>query len=267
MALIQVNFYSNVLRMSTEITVILPQQEQGIGMVGSQSTQPYPVLWLLHGMSDDHTTWLRRTSIERYVSDLGLAVVMPNAHLSFYENMKNGVPYRTYLTEELPAFLATLFPLSQKREDQFVAGLSMGGYGALLLGLHRPDFYAAIGCFSSGNLVYHTPSLEDNATNNSYLRCNWGVACIEDLIGTEADIDVLATRVVEEKKPLPAIYHVCGSEDFLLQSAHHTRDFFTNSPFAYHYVEARGAHEWSFWDFWVQDFLVWLDPFLTEQKQ
>lgn len=110
-----------------------------IGMNGSQKKSSYPVLYLLHGLSDDHTIWHRRTSIERYVSALGLAVVMPNVGKSFYTDMANGGNYFTFITEELPTLVQSYFPVSAKREDNFIAGLSMGGYGAFKVALSCPE--------------------------------------------------------------------------------------------------------------------------------
>lgn len=99
----------------------------------------HPTLYLLHGLSDDDSIWLRRTSIERYVAQMGIAVVMPQVHRSFYTDMAAGGQYWTFISEELPALARSFFPLSAKREDNFVAGLSMGGYGALKLGLRKPE--------------------------------------------------------------------------------------------------------------------------------
>ena len=106
------------------------------------------MLYLLHGLSDDHTAWLRYTSIERYATARGLAVVMPAVHRSFYADEAHGHAYWHFVSEELPAIVAAFFRLSERREDTFVAGLSMGGYGALKLGLHHPERFAAVASLS-----------------------------------------------------------------------------------------------------------------------
>src|SRR5215203_3136864 len=132
MAHLRCDFFSDALGLSTSMTVILPQPTQNqIGMAGKASEEPPPVLYLLHGLSDDDTIWLRRTSIERYVAPLGLAVVMPQVHRSFYSDEHYGGRYWTFLSEELPELVASWFQVSQRREDTFVAGLSMGGCGEL----------------------------------------------------------------------------------------------------------------------------------------
>jgi putative tributyrin esterase len=125
------DFFSEALSLSTSMTVVLPQRTSTqIGMAGSASADPPPVLYLLHGLSDDDTTWIRRTSIERYAAPLGLGVVMPQVHRSFYTDEAYGGRYWTFLSEELPDLVGSLFRVSDRPEETFVAGLSMGGYGA-----------------------------------------------------------------------------------------------------------------------------------------
>src|SRR5262245_30099729 len=121
MALIHCNFYSQVLGLASTMLVILPDPSPAVPSVTSQ--QRYPTLYLLHGRSDDHTIWQRRTSIERYVQDLNLAVVMPAVERSFYTDMAAGLPYWTFISDELPAIARHFFPLSALRDENYVAGL------------------------------------------------------------------------------------------------------------------------------------------------
>ena len=154
MALIHVNFFSEALGMCASCDVILPQRAtRQIGMAAAARGDKHPVLWLLHGASDDQTIWQRRTSIERYAAPLGLAVVMPAVSLSSYADMAHGGKYYTYIAKELPEIMRSMFPLSEKREDNFIAGLSMGGHGCMKIGLANPENYAAIGCFSAGAVM------------------------------------------------------------------------------------------------------------------
>src|SRR5688500_7662463 len=131
------------------MTVLLPQRTTTqIGMTGRTTAGPPPVLYLLHGLSDDDTIWLRRTSIERYVAPLGLAVVMPQVHRSFYTDEHYGGRYWTFLSAELPELVGSWFQVSQRREDTFVGGLSMGGYGAVKWALRKPERFAAAASLS-----------------------------------------------------------------------------------------------------------------------
>ncbi len=263
MALMEVNFFSNTLGMNCQANVIIPQKNQGIGLKSRSQEGKYPVLWLLHGASDDCTTWLRRTSLERYVSALGLAVVTPSAHLSMYTNMAFGGNYLDYIADELRTVMYGMFPLSEDREDNYIAGQSMGGYGAMKIGLSRPENYSAIGCFSSGNLIHRgkgrRPSFGRSQENRN--MAVFGTADSVALQGTEHDLFALADQCLAQGKALPRIYQVCGTEDFLLESSREMNRYFAAKTEAdYIYKEAPGEHSWDFWDIWIQDFLAWLTP-------
>ena len=150
MALVSMDFFSEALEVGTSMTVVLPQPTEaqiGIESAGSPAQGP-PVLYLLHGMSDDHTAWLRYTSIERYAAQHGVAVVMPAVARSFYANEAHGHAYWDFLSEELPALVGRFLRVSDRREDTFVAGLSMGGYGALKWALRQPKRFAAAASMS-----------------------------------------------------------------------------------------------------------------------
>src|SRR4030095_9153077 len=141
MILSEVNFFPETLGLRSTMYVLLPQRT--LTEMKSKRTPKYRTLYLLHGHSDDHTAWMRVTSIERYVEGLNLAVVMPAVHLSFYTDMVHGGKYWQFISEEVPAIVRDMFPLSAERKDNFVAGLSMGGYGAFKLALTHPDRFAA----------------------------------------------------------------------------------------------------------------------------
>ena len=263
MALIHIGFFSEALGMCVSCDVILPQKASAgqIGMASGTRGEKHPVLWLLHGASDNHTIWQRRTSIERYAAPLGLAVVMPNVHLSSYADMAHGGKYYTYISKELPEKMRQFFPLSEKREDNFIAGLSMGGAGCLKIGLANPENYAAIGCLSAGASNMRKVNTTNPAWKERHER-TYGDRVLE---GTEEDTIGNAKRIVAEGKPCPRIFHACGTEDFLLDNARATRDFFQGlegNPFDYTYLEAPGAHTWEFWDEHIQDFLkfIGLEP-------
>src|SRR5215207_2596202 len=145
MILTEVNFMSETLGLLSSMYVLLPQRK----LADAQKKQrKLRTLYLLHGHSDDHTAWQRFTSIERYAEGLNLAVVMPAVHLSFYNDMAHGLKYWQFISEEVPAVVRDLFPLSSERKDNFVAGLSMGGYGAFKLVLTHPDRFAAAASLS-----------------------------------------------------------------------------------------------------------------------
>lgn len=261
MSLCEMTFYSEILKMDTQVTVILPEKEQGIGMEGYSAgkTDVCPVLWLLHGRSDDHTIWMRRTSIERYAVPLGLAVVMPEVSYSRYLNMAYGPAYYDYMTQELPGLCRQIFPaFSSRREDNFIAGLSMGGGGAVYIGLKQPENYSHIGIFSTGGAVPLEPLWRSEASGGRLLKDIYGTTDIGSLEGGPYDLFILAKKALERGVALPAIYHTMGTEDPRYPAAMAVKNYFENlsgNPFHYEYHEGPGSHEWAFWDQWIQGFL------------
>lgn len=253
MALIQCHFFSDVLGLSTSMTVILPQAtERQIGLKGRADTVKHPTLFLLHGMSDDCSIWLRRTSIERYVAPRGLAVVMPEVGRSYYTDMAHGLKYWTFISEELPRIARSFFPLSDKREDNFVAGLSMGGYGAFKLALRKPESFAAAASLSG--------ALDIKRAVKSWLKAEGGniFGDTRRINGSENDLFSLARKAKKQGMALPKLYQVCGTEDFVYQDNVKFKRHAERLKLDLDYHEGPGSHEWGFWDNRIRDVLRWL---------
>lgn len=241
------NLFSETLGVSTSMTVLLPQQAHGQVGLDGQVRDETPVLYLLHGYSDDDTTWLRRTSIERYASDRGIAVVMPDAGTSFYCNEVHGRRYWDFVSEELPALVASTFRVSTRREDTFVAGLSMGGYGALKLALRQPGRFAAAGSLSG---CLDMASSWRSPGNGIDLSPVWGD---RPVAGTDDDLAHLLSTC--DPGALPRLWTSCGTEDFL---AGQNRTFLAAADRAGVAVTSEwlpGTHEWGYWDDRIQAFL------------
>lgn len=272
MSLIKLDFYSHVLGMDQSLCVLMPDASQlGAPKPKRKDGEKCPVLYLLHGTSHDYSGWLRFTSIERYAYDKQVAVVMPSAQLSGFADMVYGEDFCSYIANEVPEVVKRLFSVSDKREDTFIAGLSMGGYGAAKIGLLRPENYAAIGSLSNGNHAYirtigfHArfpeEALPSTLTDQRHKFC-WGLDPGETPVGTQQDLYFLAKRNLAENRPLPYIFHTVGSFDRNLAQARHMRDFFMGlegNPYHYAYFEEPyGEHTWVYWDKWIQTFLAWL---------
>lgn len=255
MALIQCDFYSETLGLSCSMHVILPQRTfSQIGMGGKTRAGKHPVLFLLHGLSDDHSIWLRRTSIERYVAELGLAVVMPAVHRSFYTDMEQGGRYWTFISEELPAIARSFFPLSEAREDNFAAGLSMGGYGAFKLGLRCPEKFAAVASLSGALDPSVIPSRLSEFERDFALI----FGSVEKLKGSDNDLFHLAQLASAGGGPVPMLYQACGTEDFLYEDNVRFRDLAQELGLPLTYDEGPGEHEWGYWDGQILRVLKWL---------
>lgn len=263
MALLEITAHSQTLNREVDFLVILPEDTSG--MIGMESKESVccPTLYLLHGMSDDHTIWLRRTSIERYAGEKGLAVVMPAADLSFYTNMAMGENYWDFISQELPALCRSLFPqMSRRREDTFVAGLSMGGYGALKCGLRASDTFSYAAGLSSCADIVDTVK-RSGLAGKKYWQDVFGD--LRKLPGSFNDLFAAASDLAKEKFPPVRFYIWCGTEDGLYPQSVRLRDHMLSLGLPLTYEESAGSHMWSCWDEKIQTVLNWL-PLRKEEK-
>lgn len=244
MAFLQIGLHSNALGMATALDAVVPQSQNG----------PLKVLWLLHGLSDDHTIWQRRTSIERYAEGRNVAVFMPNGGRSFYCDVPGGLRYETHVAEELPAIVRSMFNLSDKREDTFIAGLSMGGYGAFKIALRHPDRYAAAASFSGVMDVdsFYKMMERDHVAD---VLADFGG---KNPVGGRDDHRALLKDLVKSGATIPRLYQACGTEDFLYADNVSFRDFARDLGVDLTYEEGPGSHTWLFWDTYVQKAMAWM---------
>ncbi|AZI58173.1 esterase family protein [Nakamurella antarctica] len=271
MAHIRCDFFSEVLGLSTSMSVILPQrapsQDASEAPVSTSTVAPPnpQVLYLLHGFTDDDTAWIRRTSIQRYVSSLGLAVVMPQVHRSFYADEIYGNKYWTFLSEELPELVDGFFKVSSSREDTFVAGVSMGGYGAFKWALRQPERFAAAASISGSLGMATRPRPGD--PKKDLLDRIFGDTLIE---GTNDDVgwlvqnfDQAAGQIAERPAGLsgivmPQLYMCCGTEDNLIQENEKFLALARRKGAPVTAGFGPGGHDWDYWDARIQDVLAWL---------
>jgi len=259
MILNEVNFFPETLGLRSAMYILLPQRT--LAEAKSKPTPKYRTLYLLHGHSDDHTAWQRWTSIERYVEGLSLAVVMPAVHLSFYNDMAYGGKYWQFFSEEVPALVRDMFPLSAEPEDNFVAGLSMGGYGAFKLALTHPARFAAAASLSGAvdirEVVREKKSDPLNKAWQAEMRTVFGD--LGKVPGSKHDLFKLARKVARGTVK-PRLYQCCGTEDFLHADNVRFRDAIRKLPLDLTYEEGPGEHEWGYWDKMIQNVLRWMFP-------
>jgi putative tributyrin esterase len=247
MAVLTCDFFSESLMVGTSITVVLPQEtEEQIGLLDERLPGSPPVLYLFHGLSDDHTAWTRYTSIERYAAARGLAVVMPAAGRSFYADEAQGHRYWTYVSEELPRVVGQFFNVSQEPADTFVGGLSMGGYGALKLALTHPDRFAAAAALSGGIDVRE---IARRPERRELLHRVWG-----GTVPPEADLFALLDRADH----VPPLHLSCGTDDVLYDACVRFADAATAAGVDVTTDFRPGGHVWSLWDAVIQDVIAWL---------
>ncbi len=254
MAFVDLKFFSDVLGMQTEVAVIIPQAGGNAGEIGvEQNTRPgpYKCLYLLHGLSDDHTIWMRRTAIERYASQYGICVVMPRADKSFYTDMKYGMRYYTHIAKEIPAVIRQFFNVSAKREDNYIAGLSMGGYGALKIALRECDSF----CMGAG------------LSPCSDMRALVGAGGYEEIMfpifGEDYNVkdedDLLCLAEAKKNSPnRPELFVGIGTNDFLYENNKAFIKKLEELEYNFVYREGPGAHSWDFWDEYIKHVLWWM---------
>ena len=244
------HFYSEVLGIQTAAYVLLPDEK-----LIKQSKQPVPVLYLLHGLSDDHTMWMRQTCIEQLARDYRVCIVMPAVNRSFYMDMAHGAKYDTFIAEELPRIIETYFPVGKKREHRFAAGLSMGGYGALKLGLSRPSRYAAVASLS-GALSMETVFERRETLSDLYMGEMENIYGNEKaLINGTGNLSRLAEKLKNEKAP--RMFISCGTEDYLYWTNERFIERF-GEKFSIHVVTEPGVHSWRLWNKHIEMVLEWL---------
>jgi putative tributyrin esterase len=246
-AFLTCDFFSDALQVGTSMSVVLPQRtEAQIGVAGGAVEGEPPVLYLLHGLSDDHTAWHRYTAIGRYAEAAGLAVVMPAVHRSFYSDERHGHRYWEFVSEELPTVVRAFFRVTHDPSRTFVAGLSMGGYGAVRLALSHPDRYGAAASMSGGLDI--TRAMADPA------RAELSRRIFDDEVAPDEDLFAL----LERTPSLPPLHLSCGTDDPLLD---YTTGFADAARAAGHDVTVDlrpGGHEWKLWDALVEDVIAWL---------
>jgi S-formylglutathione hydrolase FrmB len=234
MPLCEFHYKSAALDKQTSATILLPDPE---------IPGPYPVMFLLHGLSDDNTIWARRTSIERYVEGLPLIVVMPDGGRGFYIDAAEGFAYGAALGVELPEILRKYFPT---KPGWCITGLSMGGYGALRLALGDPVTFVSAVSHSGAVGFGHRPEYFEDPRFAEFRR----------LLGPNplhGPNDLYARAQLLEAGQRPQIRFDCGVDDYLIEDNRAFHRFLMEKRFPHEYEEHPGAHTWAYWDLHVQE--------------
>lgn len=260
MAIIEVNFISKCLMHVVTFNAIIPVDKFGPQAENAEQ-KPLKTLYLLHGIFGNYTDWVNGTRIQAWAEANDLAVIMPSGENRFYlDDEKSGELYGEFIGKELVEFTRKLFPLSDKREDTFIAGLSMGGYGAIRNGLkYAENFGCVIGL--SAALVHDTWKDADNSAPIFTFRRNYYEAVFgeyDKVKGSDKDPKALLLKLKEEGRPVPKMYLCCGTEDGLVTANRDFRDFLNENGVDLTYVEGPGKHDWVFWDTYIKKVLDWL---------
>ena len=259
MILNRVNFFSKTLLNHVDVDILIPTLPDNDCLHATydaiyQPGRRWPCLYLLHGALDDHSCWLRHTAIERLAEAAGMAVVMPSGQNGFYTKARYGLDYFTFVTEELPQMVCSTFPISGRREDTYIAGPSMGGYGATKCALRCPQQYAAFADFSGAvDPIELEPKMK--AMGFGFFRYDliWGG--VENLKNTEDDVFYLA-QLHKDAPVKPDCHIYCGLEDTANYGMNvRLAETLRNNGFSVAFTDGHGLHDWVYWDQCIADFL------------
>ena len=258
MALIEMNFMSEALGKAMEMCVVLPQR-------GYRETEPERkcrVILLLHGLADNYRSWCRMTGVERYASGRNVMIIMPDGGRGYYTDAKTGERYAEYVYEEVPAVCRSIFKqMSDRREDNFIAGLSMGGYGAFKGAMTYPERYAGCACFSAH---YYQGELLAGEHESQFYKNIFGTP--DEYYGSGNDCEAMVKKAIAGGKELPELYLACGKNDFLIEQSRRMHAFLDQNGVANVYSETEGVHDWDFWDRHIVYALDFFDGIAKREK-
>ncbi len=264
MAFIRMDLYSRCLLRTVSVTAVVPvDKAKHPGDSIREKDRPYKTLYLLNGLYGNDSDWFLETSIAPLARALDLAVVMPSGENHFYTDCAaTGEEYGRFIGKELVDRTRALFPLSEKREDTFIAGLSMGGYGAMRNGLRYAETFGYAAALSGAFIADRVmdPGLDDSDPEFARRR-RFYQAILGDpakFRGSDNDYEALYLRLKAEKRPEPRLYMACGTEDSLIGANRHFRDFLLEHGADLTYEEGPGRHKFTFWGEYIKHVLNWL---------
>jgi S-formylglutathione hydrolase FrmB len=249
MSLVRIDHVPETVKVNLPLYVILPDPDEE----GRIELATRKVLYLLHGLSDDASAWQRYTSIETIAARYGLVVAMPSAGRSFYIDQPNGQKYFSYLTEELPRYLKEVFGLEQRREDTYIAGNSMGGYGAFKAALLRPELYAAAASFSGVLSIAVLQLLPQEDPRRDEFVLLFGE--LEKLVGGEHDPAFWLEAAAKNPSQLPQLFISVTRQEDIYPLSGMFHEACQSLGVQSEYYEEDGAHDWLFWDGEIRRFL------------
>lgn len=264
MAVLEVNFMAETLGRTVPLYVVLPTDKVYFpGMPKREEGKPFKTLYLLHGIIGNYTDWLYGTRIQRWAQDQNLAVVMPSGDNFFYLDQPwNCNLYGEFIGRELVEFTRRSFPLSRIREDTFIGGLSMGGFGAMRNGLKYHETFGSIislsGAFILDEMLLNKVENPRYPSESEEFKHTCFGPDLREALNSDRNPQVLVEQLVKEKAEFPEIYIACGDEDGLLDSNRKFSALLEQHQIRHTFEVGPGSHEWDFWDTYIRRALDWL---------
>lgn len=258
MALLRAEFMSYSLKRMVPISVVLPCDTTNFRNLGPDPAQPpYKTLYLLHGIYGSDMDWVTNTNIHRLARERQIAVVMPSGENHFYtDSGTSAEKYGEFIGKELVEVTRRMFRLSSKREDTYIAGLSMGGYGAFMNGLIYHDVFSYVACLSMAildkSMDYNgVPPMDDP----DYMCAVFGQGDMDKTLRTQR---ALTEKYVEERIPFPKLYLTVGHQDILYEANVKFHEFLQEKGIDHIFETSDGYHNFDFWSRAIRDILDWL---------
>lgn len=261
MAVLQVQFFSHCMKREVSFSALVPLDAPPTPEQSGEKRAPaLRSLYLLHGYSGSHMDWLYFSRIRELSDKYKIAVFMPAGENHFYlDDVERGPLYSKFLGEELIDFTRSMFPLSSEREDTFIGGLSMGGYGAIRNGLKYANRFGKIIALSSAILPYKitglAPGYQDVIADYNYYTRVFGD--LDQLLETDKNPEVLIKQLQAAGASLPGIYLACGKDDFLLDVNRRFHEYLVQERIPHDYHESAGTHDWNFWNEYIGPAIEW----------
>lgn len=271
MSVLQINKYSIALSRLITFHVILPDDAIPMMIEGNKNYERKPkTLYLLHGFSGNTTDWLYGSRIQELAMQYNLAVVLPSGENSFYLNGKGtGRAYETFVGVELPDYCTKTFGFSDKPEDNFIGGLSMGGFGAIHTALKYPKRFGKMFGLSSAMIQYDIAGMKPGEKNeiadyDYYLQV---FGNLEHLDTSENNPDYLIREKKKRGEKIQPVFMACGTEDFILKNNRVFSDFLNSQNVDLTYYESEGIHDWKFWNQYLEPAICWGLEEKVEEKE
>lgn len=264
MALLQVNFHSKTLKRIATFNALVPLDTADVPGQAETPSGPMKALYLLHGYTGNYTDWICGSNIQELSEKHNIAMFMPSGDNFFYlDDTDMGAFYAEYIGNELVEFTRRMFPLSGKREDTFIGGYSMGGYGAVRNGLKYSRQFSRIIALSAAMIMYNIAGMPVDFKNSiaDYKYYARVFGDLDRLLGSDKDPEALITRMKKAGERIPDIYMACGTEDFGLEANRRYHEFLASEGIKHTYMESPGQHNWKFWNKYIEKAILWaLEP-------
>ena len=261
MALMTIQLFSNILRRPVPVNVAIYADKRCFPGMPIPPKGPYKTLYLLHGAYGDHTDWTTFTRVYEYAKEYSLCVVMPYGENKFYcDSDITGEPWGKFISEELVSTIEETFNVSRKREDRYIGGLSMGGFGAFVDAFRHPEVFSKVIAFSTATIksqILNSPKAQEGLFTESQYRSMFGLKDVADYENSKDDYEYLA-RQLKDYPDKPEIYMACGTEDSLFEGNLTYKNLLVDLGFKVDWHADPGAHTFTFWNDHIKEAIAWL---------